>query len=266
MSSFGAIWPKRSSAPRGPKSGEAEDQTAPIEAAARVAAIVSGMFGMSPATRSPGPMPRARKACCSRETRRVELAPGEPGLDLVLAAEDDGVAVVVPAEEILREVEASPRGRSARRACGRRRRGALPPLSPITPAEVPERGPRRRPDPPPTRHGGCRSRGRICPLRASASRAKRVTGRASMRAAASTAAGRRVRSSARLRGGMRKVRGKSQEIPCESGDSFLSGGRLVKRRMAEMAAAKSRGTRRLAVVVAGDRGGDRRRRHRRAVR
>ena len=46
-SSLGSIWPKRSITPRAPKSGEQEDQIAPMLAVARVAAIVSGMSSLT---------------------------------------------------------------------------------------------------------------------------------------------------------------------------------------------------------------------------
>ena len=65
---FGSIWPKRSSTPRSPKSGEQEEKMAPIEVAASMRAMVSGRFGIIAATRSPTPTPAARSACCSRET------------------------------------------------------------------------------------------------------------------------------------------------------------------------------------------------------
>ena len=45
-STFGSIWAKRSITLRAPNSGAAEDQIAPIDAQARKAASVSGMFGM----------------------------------------------------------------------------------------------------------------------------------------------------------------------------------------------------------------------------
>ena len=43
---MGSICAKRSTTERAPNSGAALDHTAPIEAVARKAAIVSGMFGM----------------------------------------------------------------------------------------------------------------------------------------------------------------------------------------------------------------------------
>ena len=46
MSTFGSIWAKRSTTERAPKSGEHDDQVAPIDAHAAKAAIASGMFGM----------------------------------------------------------------------------------------------------------------------------------------------------------------------------------------------------------------------------
>ena len=58
-STLGSICPKRSSTPRTPKSGEAEDQTAPSETVASIAATASGRLGRRPATRSPGSTPAA---------------------------------------------------------------------------------------------------------------------------------------------------------------------------------------------------------------
>ena len=68
MKIIGSIWPKRSSTPCSPKSGEQDDQTAPIEAAASMPATVSGMFGIIAAMRSPGFTPSETKSCCRRET------------------------------------------------------------------------------------------------------------------------------------------------------------------------------------------------------
>lgn len=45
-STLGSTWAKRSITLRAPNSGAADDHTAPIEAQARKAATVSGMFGM----------------------------------------------------------------------------------------------------------------------------------------------------------------------------------------------------------------------------
>ena len=42
----GSIWPKRSSTPCTPKSGEHDDQIAPMLVAASIAITVPGMFGM----------------------------------------------------------------------------------------------------------------------------------------------------------------------------------------------------------------------------
>jgi hypothetical protein len=54
---FGRIWPKRSTMPSGPKSGEQEDHTAPSDVAASMSTTVSMQFGMIAATRSPRPTP-----------------------------------------------------------------------------------------------------------------------------------------------------------------------------------------------------------------
>jgi hypothetical protein len=65
---FGAIWPKRSTTPLMPKSGEHEDQIAPRLVVASIATTVSGMLGMNPATRSPFPTPSAFSACVRHAT------------------------------------------------------------------------------------------------------------------------------------------------------------------------------------------------------
>ena len=67
-STRGLICPKRSSTPLMPKSGEQEDQVAPMLAAASMAIMDSGMFGMKPATRSPGWMPIFFSAAASLAT------------------------------------------------------------------------------------------------------------------------------------------------------------------------------------------------------
>ena len=105
MNSFGSICPKRSSTPRSPKSGEQDDQIAPIEVAASIAAIASGMFGSMAATRSPTPTPDAFIACCRRETSACSCAPGQLAGRLVLAPEDDCGAVVGAAQQVLGEIE-----------------------------------------------------------------------------------------------------------------------------------------------------------------
>ena len=63
-----AFWPKRSSAPSTPKSGEHDDHTAPRLALASMAMMASGIFGNIPATRSPTPTPAWRKACAACAT------------------------------------------------------------------------------------------------------------------------------------------------------------------------------------------------------
>ena len=69
----GRIWPKRSSTPLAPKSGEQDDQTAPTLAAASIAMTVSGMFGRKPATRSPARTPCALSAPGNPADGRDEL-------------------------------------------------------------------------------------------------------------------------------------------------------------------------------------------------
>ncbi len=51
-----------------PKSGEHDDQIAPMLVAASIAMIDSGTFGIKPPTRSPHATPAARKAAASRDT------------------------------------------------------------------------------------------------------------------------------------------------------------------------------------------------------
>ena len=72
---MGSIWPKRSSTPRVPKSGEHEVQTAPTLALASIAAIACGPFGSQPATRSPGRTPRSRSHAAHARHRARELVP-----------------------------------------------------------------------------------------------------------------------------------------------------------------------------------------------
>src|SRR5262249_41410554 len=66
-----------------PKSGEHDDQTAPIDVVASMAATVSGWLGITPATRPPTPTPSALRACgrrdtsaasCAKESRSVRLS------------------------------------------------------------------------------------------------------------------------------------------------------------------------------------------------
>jgi hypothetical protein len=64
----GSIWSKRSNTPSLPKSGDAEDQTAPTLAAASMAITVSGRLGIIPAIRSPGRMPRFRNQVAAAAT------------------------------------------------------------------------------------------------------------------------------------------------------------------------------------------------------
>lgn len=56
MDSFGSMWPKRSITPCSPKSGEQDDQMAPIELAANMQATVSGILGIMAEIRSPLPI------------------------------------------------------------------------------------------------------------------------------------------------------------------------------------------------------------------
>ena len=96
-------------------------------------AIVSGMFGSIAATRSPTPIPAARIACCRRETSARKLVPGEPPLDLVLAAEDDrGLGASRP-KQVFGEIQ--PRVGEEARLAHRVAVAAIrrPPFSPMTP-------------------------------------------------------------------------------------------------------------------------------------
>ena len=66
---------------------------------------VSGMFGMKPATRSPALMPsRAQRRGDARDLVE-QLAIGQPPLRAALVPEDDRLAIVAIAKEILGEVE-----------------------------------------------------------------------------------------------------------------------------------------------------------------
>ena len=68
-------------------------------------AMVSGMFGIIAATRSPLPMPAAFKACCSRGDQRPQLIPGHARLRLVLAAEDQRVAASRVPQQVFGEIQ-----------------------------------------------------------------------------------------------------------------------------------------------------------------
>lgn len=67
-STLGWICPNRSYTPLTPKSGEQEDQMAPMLVAASMATTVSIMLGMKPATRSPTVTPISRRDLASRAT------------------------------------------------------------------------------------------------------------------------------------------------------------------------------------------------------
>ena len=60
--------------PRSPKSGEQDDQMAPMDDAARNAMIDSGMFGTTAQMRSPAFTPAAVKARCRRATAWLSSA------------------------------------------------------------------------------------------------------------------------------------------------------------------------------------------------
>ena len=73
----GSIWPKRSSTPAAPKSGEQEEKTAPSAAVAAMTATDSGMFGRKAATRSPSSIPAAASACEMREASSRSRSRGQ---------------------------------------------------------------------------------------------------------------------------------------------------------------------------------------------
>ena len=165
---FGSIWPKRSSTPRSPKSGEQDDQIAPSEAAASIARSSPACSASSPRRGRRCRRRRPRSACCRRETRRVELAPGQRRFDLVLAAEDDGLA---------RRPSARSRfSAKFSRASGKKRAPGIASPSASAPAalladdaaEIPDQVPERRRGRRPTRHaarGRTPSGGRRAPRR-----------------------------------------------------------------------------------------------------
>jgi hypothetical protein len=70
--------------------------------------MVSATFGMNPATRSPGPIPRARSASAKRADLVAELPEGQgaPAAALVPAHERQGVRVPVGrGQKVLGEVQ-----------------------------------------------------------------------------------------------------------------------------------------------------------------
>ena len=68
MSTVGSICANRSITLAAPKSGEHEDQMAPMLAVASSAMIACGPFGSSPATRSPRLTPSSRRPVATRAT------------------------------------------------------------------------------------------------------------------------------------------------------------------------------------------------------
>jgi hypothetical protein len=69
----GATWPKRSSTPLMPKSGEHEVHTAPRLVVASIAITDSGRFGKKPATRSPGCEAKLSQSCGDASHFGVQL-------------------------------------------------------------------------------------------------------------------------------------------------------------------------------------------------
>ncbi len=68
-STVGSICANRSATPEGPKSVLTTDHSAPTLAVASSATTVSGMFGSTPATRSPRPTPSSLSRCARAATR-----------------------------------------------------------------------------------------------------------------------------------------------------------------------------------------------------
>jgi hypothetical protein len=96
---------KRSSTPFTPKSGEQDDQMAPILVAASMAIMVSGMLGMKPTTRSPGSRLLAEHGRSGERDLLVQLRVRHlDGLDHRLALEDDRGVVVTKTKEVLGEI------------------------------------------------------------------------------------------------------------------------------------------------------------------
>ena len=176
------IWPKRSTTPRVPKSGEQEDQIAPRLVAASIATTASGRFGRKPATRSPGPMPQAASACASRETSRGELGVRDLAARAALRPGDQRRRRVAPAQQVLGEVEPRLAGTSARRACARASTQHGPVLALAQRSRRSARGSARRPPAARSRSGAARrSRRARSPPPAAAARAKAVRFAASTR-------------------------------------------------------------------------------------
>src|SRR5665811_1497000 len=74
MSTFGSIWPNLSMTPSGPKSGEHDDQIAPIAAVASIAITANDEFGISAATLSPDLTPSSSRLACTMATLRASSA------------------------------------------------------------------------------------------------------------------------------------------------------------------------------------------------
>ena len=144
-----------------------------------MAAMVSGMFGISAATRSPGSTPRSAKRLLQTRDQRVEVAPRQSRLDPIFAAKDERVGIVVTAKHVLGIVETGvgeePRSRHLVEV-GRAALALLADNRAEVPDEVPEgRGVLDRP---------AVERIVVCqaprPVRFSASRASRVIGNPSI--------------------------------------------------------------------------------------
>ncbi len=73
-----------------PKSGEHDDQTAPIAAVDNVAMTASGTFATTPHTRSPGPTPALRSAACALRHLAAQIGKTQLAGAAVLGCGDDG--------------------------------------------------------------------------------------------------------------------------------------------------------------------------------
>ena len=106
MKTLGSIWPKRSSTPRDPKSGEQDDQTAPMRGRGQHAH--DGLRHVGQHGRDAVAFADAERAqrLLGAAHLGVKLVPGEAPRDEALAKEDDGVAVAGAPQEVLGEVQA----------------------------------------------------------------------------------------------------------------------------------------------------------------
>ena len=138
---LGSIWPKRSSTPRSPKSGEQDDKIAPIEVVASMAAIVSGMFGsIAGDPVADADAGRLEAPAAAATPARASSAKLMRSLQLVLAAKHQRLAVIRPAQQVLGEIEPGI-GEEARARHGVAVDGAAGALVADHAAEVPDQVP-----------------------------------------------------------------------------------------------------------------------------